>query len=105
MLTAHFRPDGTLEAVDVDYLEADPAGREDLCDWVRLHKLDPARVPVQSRIDYDPATDEWAFPVYVPGAAGGIQIDRTTNEPVVHRVRRRVVAWTPRADRQPLRAA
>jgi len=106
VITGHYRPDGTLRAVDVDYEQLDPATRLDICEWVKLHKLDPGLVPIRVEIGFDPATEEWVFPTYVPGDHGhGIKVDPTTRKPLLRRVRRRTVAWIPRANGQLLHAA
>lgn len=98
MITGWYRPDGSLEAVEIDYYMLDPAAREDVYEWIRGHDVDPGLVPVQCRIGFDPATQEWSFPVHVRGPHGGIRIDLATGEVMLRRVRRRAVAWLPRVD-------
>lgn len=33
--------------------------------WIRHHHINPLQVPVPMLVDYDPATDEWRFPIHL----------------------------------------
>lgn len=100
MITAHYRTDGTVESVIVDYFLLDPRAREDMLAWLRAHTLDPGRVRTPAHIDYDPTTDEWSFELFVKGPKGsGIRIDPATGDVMMRRVRRRVRRDLPFMDR------
>lgn len=88
MITGTYRADGSLESLEVDYYGMPPQARRDVERWVRAHDIDPGRVPVDAVIGFDPATDEWRFPVWVR-AERGIRIDPGTGDPVIRIVRRR----------------
>lgn len=101
MITAFYRPDGSLESVGVDYQAMSPAEREDIVAWVKAHGVEPARVPVFAVIGYDPAAHEWSFPLFIRASGrNAIRIDLATQEPMIRRVRRRV-----RCELPPRRAA
>lgn len=87
-ITATYRPDGSLRTVQIDYWAANSRQREDIAEWVKAHRIDPGMVPIQVEIGYDPATDEWCFPVHVRGRRGAKQIDMATGEPKLRVVRR-----------------
>lgn len=91
MITAHYRPDGSVETVTVDYFLLDPQAREDMLAWVRAHGIDPGRVRTPAEIGYDPVTDEWSFGLFVRGPNGRTRVDLATGDVLMRRVRRRAV--------------
>lgn len=100
-ITAYFRAGGQLESIRIDYLAMTPIEREDICDWVKAHSVDPRLVPVSVEIGFDPATDEWRFPVYIRGPQGrGIRYDPETGEVPTRIIRRRRRPWPPAAVEQ-----
>lgn len=92
-ITAYYRVDGQLERISIDYRAMTPIEREAICDWVRAHHLDPRLVPVSVEIGFDPSTNEWRFPVYIPGPKGGIRYDPETGNVPMRIIRRRRQQW------------
>lgn len=103
-ITGLYRANGELEGVRIDYEAMTPAEREDIIAWVKAHQIDPALVPVQVDIGYDPITEEWRFPLYVRAPQRGLRADPATGR-LAQRVIRRRCLPIAFLSRRPVRAA
>jgi hypothetical protein len=89
-VTAKFTREGALESLTFE--DVQPGAEMDgVCEWIRLHGIDPADVRTNATITYDPATDEWIFPVM----DRPIQIGNETGDVCVSLTRVAVVGGRP----------
>lgn len=59
----------------IPYLGLAPEEQEEVHAWLREHRIEPGRVPVEADFEYDPTTGEWRIPLHWLDADGHRRID------------------------------
>lgn len=79
----------------IPYLELTPDQQEQIRAWLHEHRIDPARVPIDAQLDYDPAAGEWRIPAYRVDRDGRKRVDPVLGKLRINIVRRRQLRPLP----------
>ena len=79
----------------IPYHDLLPAEQQALHAWLRGHRVEPERVPLDAQFELDAATGEWRIPVFVRHPDGGIRVDLATGDILRRIVRRRELRPLP----------
>lgn len=79
----------------IPYRELTPDQQEQIRTWLREHRIDPGRVPIDARFGYDPVVGEWRILAYRVDRDGRKRIDPVLGRLRINIVRRRQLRPLP----------